>query len=215
MNPAAGPKPPAPLRHLPWILALCVGLGAAGVIFGLSAVLSWDEPLVLGQLPTLDVPEGEEEAWAPVQQAFAKVPEVQLSVLRRHRPSITALAAIDLIASAVLLLGGLVVRRRTASGLRLLTTGLVLSQGYALLKLFIQTWVQVDLYRALAPTLEGLARQGEAGATTAQVTLFAQAATIVIMAAVALAELGFYVHAQRYVRKPEVAKFLTGERAAG
>jgi hypothetical protein len=210
LNPAADrPTARPPLRHLPWVLALCVGLGAAGVVFGLSAVLAWNEPLSMTSLPVPEAPAGEEAAWAPVREAFERVPELQLAVLRRHRAGLTALAAVDLIASAVLLLGGLVVRRRTAPSLRLLNTGLVLSQAYAALKLGIQTWVQIDLYRALAPVLKDLAGQGEAGATTAQVTLFAQSATIVVMAVVALAELLFYAFAQRYLRRPEVTKFLT------
>jgi DNA-binding transcriptional ArsR family regulator len=157
-----------------------------------------------------EAPAGEEAAWAPVREAFERVPGLQLAVIKRHRAGLTALAAVDLIASAVLLVGGLVVRRRTASSLRLLNTGLVLSQAYAALKLGIQTWVQVDLYRALSPILRDLARQGEAGATTAQVTLFAQSATIVVMAVVALAELLFYAYAQRYLRRPDVARFLSG-----
>jgi hypothetical protein len=211
MSPSAAPKPARPpLRHLAWILALCVGLGATGVVFGLSAVLSWNEPLSMATLPVPEAPAGEEAAWAPVREAFERVPGLQLSVIKRHRAGLTALAAVDLIASAVLLVGGLVVRRRTASSLRLLNTGLVLSQAYAALKLGIQTWVQVDLYRALSPILRDLARQGEAGATTAQVTLFAQSATIVVMAVVALAELLFYAYAQRYLRRPDVARFLAG-----
>ena len=216
MNPAA-PTPPArsPFRHLPWILALCVGLGAAGVVFGLSAVMAWNEPLALGTLPALEAPEGQEEAWAPVVEAFQKVPELQLEVMRRHRASLTALAAVDLVASAVLLLGGLLARRRTPKTLRLLTAGLVLSQAYAALKALLQTWVQVDFYRALRPTLETLGSQGDVGAATAQVILWAQSATIVGMGAVALAELGFYVFAHRYLRRPPVAQFLSGGDGPG
>ena len=211
MNPAAPPPARSPLRRLPWILALCVGLGASGVIFGLSTVLARHEPLALGQLPTIEPPEGEEEAWAPVIAAFEKLPETQLAVLKRHRPALTALAAVDLIASAVLLLGGLRARRRTPGTLRLLTTGLVLSQAYAALKLGLYSWVQVDAYRALAPTVQAVAAQGEVGAAAAQAVLFAQAAAIVIMGAVALLELGFYVYAHRYLRRPPVAAFLAGE----
>lgn len=216
MNPAS-PTPPArsPLRHLPWILALCVGLGATGVIFGLSAVMAWDEPLALGTLPEPEAPEGQEEEWAPVAEAFEQLPEVQLGVLRRHRASLTALAAVDLVASAVLLLGGLVARRRTPRTLRLLLSGLVLSQAYAALKTFLQTWVQIEFYRALRPTLETLGTRGDLGAATAQVILWAQSATIVGMAAVALAELGFYVFAHRYLRRPPVATFLAGGDAPG
>lgn len=206
---AVTPTIPPPLRRLPWVLAFCVGLGGMGVVFGLSAVLAWNEPLVLGRLSVPSVPEGQEEAWAPVAETLTRLPELQLAVVKKHRASLTALAAVDLVSSAVLLLGALLIRRRTAGALRLLVTGLVLSQAYAALKIVVQTWMQMDVYGALRPTLEELSRAGEVGATAAQMMLLALSATIVLLATIALAELVFYVYAHRYLRRAEVAAFLS------
>lgn len=206
----AGPSSrSSPLARIPLVLAICVGLGATGTLLGLSTVLSWGEPLP--PPPELILPPaqpGLEEIWARAQHVFAAVPAVAQSLLAAHRPRLTALAVVNLLSSAALLLGAFLARQRAPAGHAILATGLVLSQAYAVLKLGVKTWFEVDMLGRLGPLVGPLLDEGGDAASIGATFLGFQALTVGLVAAVALLELGFYVYAARYFHRPEVAALL-------
>jgi len=204
--------PRDPLRRLPLMLMLCGVLGVMGVAFGASGLLSWREPIP--ELPALTLPEapsGEEAAWGHIQEAIDRVPDVYREVMRERRPAVTALAATNLVASGMLLVGSLSARLRRPGAMRSLRAGLTLSQAYAVLSLVVQTWVQVGLLSGQRLLFAPVAAMGGMAETMAVTLTAAQVMVVILTAALALAQLGFFVWAGRLLRRPGAAEAIAGE----
>ncbi|HWV38696.1 MAG TPA: hypothetical protein VN033_09510 [Vulgatibacter sp.] len=209
-------KPRDPLRRLPLMLMICGFLGVMGVAFGASGLMSWREPIPEMPVPTLPAaPPGEEAAWEQIQAAIDQVPEVYREVMQERRPAVTALAAANLVASAVLLVGSLSARLRRPSALRTLRAGLTLSQAYAVLSLVVQTWVQLGLLGGQRILLAAVAAQGGMARAMAVTLTAGQVAVVILTAVAALAQLAFFVWASRLLRRPGVAEAISGAPGPG
>ena len=202
-------RPPKPVRRLAVVLSVAVGLGAGGTLFGLGVLASWGEPLPPPKPFPLPPPQpGAEALWAVLEDVMEKAPLEAQRVLAAHRPRLTALAVVDVVSSLVLLVGAFLARQRSPAGLATLSTGLVLSQGYAALELVVKVWFEADVFVALRGVVAPLSAESEEGRTMAVLMLAAQALVIAFVAALSLLELGFYVYASRLLRKPEVHQLL-------
>ena len=191
------------------VLAICAALGATGLTLGLAGVLSWDEPVPEMQTFRLpDAPEGEEAAWERVEEAWNRLPSLQVEVLRRRRPALGALAAANVLASGALLWGALAARMRRRNGLSSLRTGLVLSQAWAVLATGVHVWVQLEVLSLQRPALQPLIEEGGSVAGMAQLALAAQLAAVGITAALTLGQLAFYIWAHVWSGRPAVREAL-------
>ena len=205
-------KPRDPLRRLPLMLMLCGVLGALGLAFGASGLLSWREPIPTFPSPSLPAaPAGEEAAWVLIQEAIDRVPALYQQVMQAHRPALTALAATNFVASGVLLAGTLAARLRR--GARALRAGLSLSQAYAVLAVVVQTWVQLDLLHGQRSIYAPLAAGGGTAGLMATTFTAAQVFAVALTAAVALAQLGFFVWAARLLRRPGAVEAISDPAA--
>lgn len=197
--------PPGTRALVPALVA-CSVLGVFGTVSGFLGLLSWDEPLE--PLPLVALPERpagiDPEAWRRIEEVHGQLPAAQLEVVRRRRPALNALAVVNLVASASLLVGTQLARRRTPGGLSALRTGLGLSEAYAAIALGVNMVVQREIIDTLRPQIDRLA---EIPGLSAQVAATFQA-TRALSAAVLLAQLAFYVWMHWYVGRPHVAAVL-------
>lgn len=217
MTPSMESRPPARARRLSLVLFVCAALGAIGTTLGLAGLASWNQPLpdeVRGlELALPQAPEGEEESWRRVEEAYREIPASRLEVLREKRPLLNSLAAVNFVASFALLFGTLSTRIRGAGGLRLLQAGLTLSQAYAVLAALVQGWVEKGVLDAHRRLFQPLLDEGGVVGDAANAALIGQGAVLVVGVAAMLGQFVFYVWAQRYFRRPEVIDSLgTGIR---
>ncbi len=202
-------KPKNPLRRLSLMLTLSAVLGTMGTAVGASALMSWREPIP--ELPAVALPaapEGEEAAWEKIQAVIDEIPATYTQVLQDRRPAVTALAATNLFASLALFIGAIGARSRRRWGLRGLRSGLVLSQGYAILALGVQSWVQLGLLAGNRTLFAPLAAEGGSVAAMALTMMTAQVGTVAVTALLALAQLAFYLWAAALLRRPGAAELL-------
>lgn len=195
------------------VLAICAALGATGFTLGLAGALAAADPVIpAGDPPAIPLPPappGEEAAWEALDTAWRRMPAVQAEKLRDRAAALGALAAVNVVASGVLLFGAIAARLRRARGLAALRTGLALSQGYALLAAIVQTAVQVEITAAQREVLAPLARLGGTAAAMAHGAWLTWIAVVGTTALVALVQLGFFFWAQRWTRRPEVQAALS------
>ncbi len=199
-------RPTARAPRITLVLGICAVLGAIGFSLGLGMVLSWREPIPEAGLPAFfpEAPPGEEAAWEEIKAIFERLGRVQEEVMRRARPVLNALGAVNVVASAGLFAGALAARLRTASGLQLLRTGLVLSQAYAFLAVLVHGWVQLQLYGAYRT---GFAEQLQQTGTVREFALAALVSHVLVAmlwAGFFLAQLVFYGWAHRWTKRPAV-----------
>lgn len=212
MNPSMESSPQARPRRLSLVLFLCAALGAVGTTVSFVGVTSWSQPLpdeVAGlDLPLPPVPEGEEAAWQRLKESYEQIPARRLEVLRERRALLNALAAVNLVASIALFFGALATRRRGATGLRSLHTGLTLSQAYAVLAAIVQGWIQKEVLDAHRTLFQPFLDEAGTVAGFAATAVMSQAVALALGVAVMVAQFLFYVWAQRYFRRQEIAQAL-------
>ena len=203
-------RPDSRAPRVTLVLAICAARGATGFSLGLAGVLSWNEPIPEMQALELPLPpEGEEEAWKRVEEAYQALPDVQGQVLRSQRPALNALSGVNLVASGMLLYGALVARMRRPGGLSSLRTGLVLSQAYAFLATLVQTWVQLSVLEQQRPVLMPLLQEEGTVRSVALLAIVAQMGAVAITAAITLLQLLFYWWVHRWTRRPAVQEALS------
>jgi len=199
-----------PLRHLPAAIALCAVFGLIGTFMGISGLSSWREPIPdLNAISLPDAPEGEEEAWAALEEVVAKIPAEYDEVLRERRPAVTALAGTNLISSVALTIGAFAAFLRRRWSVRALRTGLSLAQAYTILALGVQGWIQGELFQRTRALFQPLAEAGGLQTTMATAIVAAQIGTIALTAFWLLAQLAFYLWTAALLRRPGAAELLT------
>lgn len=200
---------PRTARTVARLLSACVGLGIAGSLFGLSVVASFGDPIPEPEAPMLwEAPAGQEELWARLQSAAGDFVKGAREELLEERPTLTALAAVNLFASVLLVAGAFLTRARAEIGLRLLGGALVLGQAYAAIKLFVRVAFEIEIFGRLRIALAGIAAEGGDGKTVVIQLLAMQALLIFAVGLAAIAELVFYVWATRVLRRPAAVELL-------
>lgn len=203
------PPDPRTARTVARLLSTCVGLGIAGSLFGLSVVASFGEPIPEPETPVLwAAPEGQEELWARLQSAAGDFVKGAREELLEQRPSLAALAAVNLFSSLLLVVGAFLTRARSQLGLRILGGALVLGQAYAAIKLFVRVAFELEIFGRLRVALAGIAAEGGDGRTVVIQLLAMQALLVGAVGLAAIVELAFYVWATRVLRRPAALELL-------
>jgi hypothetical protein len=209
LDPRTMAEPAAWPRALLPALLVCSLLGVFGTVSGFLGITRWNEPIETPKLAPLPAPpEGvSADTWARVQAAYDELPEA-LSVVKKRRPAIDALAVVNLVASAALLVGAQLARRRAPTGLTALRTGLGLSEAYAAIALWVNVLVQRDVMEAMRPHTQALAGVKGLPAELAAAFELAQ----VLSSAAVVAQLAFYLWMHWYVSRAAVVAALAPER---
>lgn len=182
-------------------------LGAFGSCRGIAEVSTWREPVEVN-LPKLPILQEEGADWEKLETAWTELQRAQTEAYRERRPASNALAVVNLISSLVLMSGAMAAGARSARGLSALRAGLSLSQAYVILGLAVGTWLQLGLVQPAQEILTPLRLLGGAAGQAAMVSLAAHWVGIPIAALGMLAQLGFYLWMQRYLRRPEILSHL-------